>query len=145
MRPDLLRRLWKSAGADGTTELSGQAFRGGALLAARYGIGIFISLANMLVLTWWIGPHAYGIFVTAIGIVSFLAAVGRVGTDTYLVRSPVAPDETMYSTAIAVVLIASAILAGLAAAATPFLIRWYGSREFVAPYFVLLMTVPISA
>lgn len=140
-----LRRLWRSAGIDGTSELSSQAFRGGALLAARYGIGIFISLANMLVLTWWIGPHAYGIFVTAIGIVSFLAAVGRVGTDTYLVRSPVVPDETMYSTAIFVILISSAILAGLAAAMTPLLIRWYGSREFVAPYLVLLMTVPVSA
>ena len=127
------------------SELSGMAFRGGALLAARYGIGIFISLANMLVLTWWIGPHAYGIFVTAIGIVSFLAAVARLGTDTYLVRNPVVPDKTMYSTAIFVVLVASAILAGLAAAFTPFLVRWYGSKEFVAPYFVLLMTVPVSA
>src|SRR5215470_16084285 len=103
MRSDLLRRLSRSAESDSSSELSGMAFRGGALLAARYGIGIFISLANMLVLTWWIGPHAYGIFVTAIGIVSFLAAVARMGTDTYLVRNPVAPDETMYSSAIAVV------------------------------------------
>ncbi len=49
------------------------AFRGGAYLAARYGLGVFVSLGNMLVMTRWIGPHAYGLFVTAIGIVAFLS------------------------------------------------------------------------
>ena len=35
-----------------------QAIRGGAYLAARYGLGIFVSLGNMLVMTRWLGPHA---------------------------------------------------------------------------------------
>jgi O-antigen/teichoic acid export membrane protein len=42
--------------------------RGGVYLGLRYGFGILISMGNMLVLTWWIGPHAYGLFVTALGL-----------------------------------------------------------------------------
>src|SRR5438132_10092347 len=49
------------------------AIRGGAYLALRYGLGVFVSLGNMLVMTRWIGPHPYGLFVTAIGIVAFLS------------------------------------------------------------------------
>ena len=41
----------------------------------RYGLGIIVSLANMFVLTRWIGPHAYGLFVTALGLTAFLAAL----------------------------------------------------------------------
>jgi hypothetical protein len=69
------------------------AIRGGAYLAARYGLGVFVSLGNMLVMTRWIGPHAYGLFVTAIGIVAFLSNLARAGVDIYLVRLEPAPDR----------------------------------------------------
>ncbi|HYA23081.1 MAG TPA: oligosaccharide flippase family protein [Terriglobales bacterium] len=118
--------------------------RGGLYLAGRYGLGMIVSLGNMLVMTWWIGPHAYGLFVTAIGIVTFLAAVARGGVDTYLVRSQMPPDSRMYGTAATLILGASIALGMVAAAATPLLIRWYGNREFVGPYLALLLTVPIA-
>jgi len=118
--------------------------RGGLYLAGRYGLGMIVSLGNMLVMTWWIGPHAYGLFVTAIGIVTFLAAVARGGVDTYLVRSQIPPDSRMYGTAATLILGASIALGMVAAAATPLLIRWYGNREFVGPYLALLLTVPIA-
>ncbi len=98
----------------------------------------------MLVMTWWIGPHAYGLFITAIGIVAFLAILARGGIDTYLVRSE-APDARMYGTAAALVLTASIGLGLVAAAATPLFIRWYGSREFVPPYLAMLAVIPVSA
>jgi len=118
--------------------------RGGIYLAGRYGLGVLVSLGNMLVMTWWIGPHAYGLFVTAIGIVAFLSAVARSGVDTYLVRSETPPDGRMYGTAATLILSISIVLGAIAAAATPLLIRWYGSREFVAPFLVLLLTVPVT-
>jgi O-antigen/teichoic acid export membrane protein len=123
---------------------SGETARGGIYLAGRYGLGVIVSMANMLVMTRWIGPHAYGLFVTAIGIVAFLAAVARGGVDTYLVRSEKPPDPRMYGTAAMLILGISMGLALIAAAGTPVLIRWYGQREFVAPYLVLLLMVPIT-
>jgi len=132
-------------GAAAEDGFSAQTMRGGAYLAARYGLGVMVSLGNMLVMTWWIGPHAYGLFVTAIGLVAFLAAVARGGIDTYLVRSEAPPDAGTYGTAATLILGASVSLGLAAAAMTPPLVRWYGSREFVVPYLVLLATVPLSA
>ena len=118
--------------------------RGGMYLAARYGLGVMVSLGNMLVMTRWIGPHAYGLFVTAIGLVAFLASVARGGVDTYLVRSETPPDACMYGTAATCILGASLALGLAAAAVTPLLVRWFGNQEFVAPYLVLLLTIPVT-
>jgi PST family polysaccharide transporter len=119
------------------------ASSGAGYLAVRYGLGVLVSLGNMLVLTWWIGPHAYGLFVTAIGLVAFLASLGRAGIDTYLVRREAAPDARTYDIAATLILTVSVglVLAGVGLA--PLLVRWYGSREFVAPYLVLLCNLPI--
>lgn len=132
------------APADLSSPFAGETARGGIYLAARYGLGVIVGVGNMLVMTWWIGPHAYGLFVSAIGIVAFLATVARGGIDTYLVRSD-APDARMYGTATTLVLGASIGLALAATAATPLFIRWYGTREFISPYLALLAVIPISA
>jgi O-antigen/teichoic acid export membrane protein len=124
--------------------LSSETIRGGIYLAVRYGLGVIVSLGNMLVMTWWIGPHAYGIFVTAIVMVAFLATLARGGVDTYLVRSETTPDHRTYGTATTLILCASTGLGLTAAAATPLLVRWFGNREFVAPYLVLLLTIPLT-
>ncbi len=124
--------------------LCGETARGAIYLAARYGLGVIVGVGNMLVMTWWIGPHAYGLFVTAVGIVAFLAILARGGIDTYLVRSE-APDTRMYGTATSLILVASLGLGLSAAAATPLFIRWYGSTEFVSPYLALLVAIPMSA
>jgi O-antigen/teichoic acid export membrane protein len=124
--------------------LSGETISGGAYLAARYGLGVLVSVANMLVMTWWIGPHSYGLFVTAIGIVAFLATLARGGIDIYLVRSETPPDFRSYSTATTLILAGSIALSIAGAALTPLLVRWYGNREFVFPYLLLLMTIPVT-
>jgi len=124
--------------------LSQETLRGGAYLAARYGLGVLVSLGNMLVMTWWLGPHIYGLFVTAVSLVAFLATVSRVGVDTFLVRHESPPTPAMYETANTIILSVSFALAGVAALITPLLVRWYGSRELVMPYLVLLATIPVS-
>lgn len=125
-------------------QLSGEVIRGGIFLAGRYGLGVLVSLANMLVMTWWIGPHAYGLFITAIGIVAFLASLARAGIDTYLVRCNVPPDDGTYGTATALILTSSLSLVIAGVALTPLLIHWFASREFVLPYFTLLLTIPVT-
>ncbi|MBZ5599005.1 MAG: oligosaccharide flippase family protein [Acidobacteriia bacterium] len=123
--------------------LSHLATTGAGYLAVRYGLGVLVSLGNMLVLTWWIGPHAYGLFVTAVSLVAFLASLGRAGVDTYLVRSEAAPDQRIYAVATTLILAVSVGLVVAGAGLAPLLVRWYGSREFVAPYLVLLCNLPI--
>jgi PST family polysaccharide transporter len=117
--------------------------RGGLYLGMRYGLGIFVSFANMLVLTRWIGPHAYGVFVTGLGLSSFLAALTRGGVDTYLVRAESAPRQKSYDVANTLVIGFSAVLLTVGSAAIPLLAKWYGNREFVAPFLVTLLTVPL--
>ncbi len=129
-------------GADGL--FSSQTVRGGAYLAARYGLGVIVSLGTMLIMTWWIGPHAYGLFVTAIGLVAFLSSLARAGADTYLVRREATPDVHLYEVAGTLILLVSMGLALTGAALVPMLVRWYGSREFVAPYLLLLLSIPVS-
>jgi PST family polysaccharide transporter len=121
-----------------------QAARGAAYLVARYGLGVFVSLGNMLVLTWLIGPHAYGVFVTAIGIVAVLSSVARCGVDTYLVRCE-SGDTHLYYVASTAIAVASCVFMGAGAACTHWLRTWLGSTEFAAPYLILLLSVPVSA
>ena len=124
--------------------LSAQTIRGGAYFAARYGLGVFVSLGNMLVMTRWIGPHNYGVFITAIGLAAFLSTLARAGLDTYLVRSESVPDKNTYDIASTLILSISVGLMLAGAALAPPLIHWYGSREFVLPYLVLLFTIPLT-
>jgi O-antigen/teichoic acid export membrane protein len=125
-------------------EVSILASRGGLYLGIRYGLGILISCGNMFVLTRWIGPHAYGLFVTAVGLTSFLAALSRGGIDTYLVRAETPPDEHTYAVANTLILGFSIVLIGGGAAAVPLLTRWYGSREFLPAYLATLLTIPLA-
>ena len=118
---------------------------GGAYLAARYGLGVLVSVGNMLVMTRWIGPHSYGLFVTAVGMVAFLANVARGGIDTYLVRREADPDQDVYGVAVTLIVVIASGLALAGGAATPLLAHWYKSREFALPYLVLLLTVPVTA
>lgn len=127
-----------------TIQLSQLAKQGGLYLTFRYGLSILVSLGNMLVMSWWIGPHAYGVFVTAMGLTTFLASVARFGVDTYLIRCEKAPEKHDYDLAFTLVLANSLLMLLAGAAALPLLERWYSHSEFVTPYLVLLGTVPLT-
>lgn len=118
--------------------------RAGVYLGARYGLGILVSFANMLVMTRWIGPHAYGLFVTAVGLTSFLASLTRGGIDTYLIRSETTPDRRTYDVAATLIGCLSLTLVLLGAAIIPLLCIWYRSREFVPAYAATLFTIPLA-
>lgn len=126
------------------SKLNSLSTRGGVYLTTRYGLSILVSLGNMFLLTRWIGPHAYGLFVTAVGLTTFLASLARFGVDTYLVRCEPAPTRRQYDVAFTLILINSVFLAGIGLACVPSLRRWYAGDEFMAPYLVLLLTVPLT-
>ncbi len=118
--------------------------KAGAYLGVRYGLGVLVSFANMLVLTRWIGPHAYGIFVTALGLSGFLASLTRGGIDTYLVRAEKEPTADSYDIANTLVSGLSVILMLGGIGLIPLLTKWYAGREFVWPYLATLLTVPLA-
>jgi O-antigen/teichoic acid export membrane protein len=117
--------------------------RGVAYIAARYGCSALVNAANVLVLTWWIGPRAYGAFVTGVGVTTFLASITRAGLDTHLVRAEEAPSREDYDTAFTLILSISIALCALGVLALPLLTRWLPDRSFAVPYLVLLLTVPL--
>jgi O-antigen/teichoic acid export membrane protein len=118
--------------------------RSGMYLGFRYGFGTLISLANMLVLTWWIGPRAYGLFVTVIGLSGFLASLARTGADTYLVRMERPPDQKLYHLAMTLIGANAIALLAIGVMIIPLLVRWFGNCEFVAPYLASLLTIPLT-
>ena len=118
--------------------------KAGLYLAIRYGLGILVSCANMFVLTRWIGPHNYGLFVTVLGLTAFLATLARAGIDTYLIRAEFEPDERVYSIATTLIMSFSLLLVGVGVSVVPLLTRWYGNHEFLLPYLVTLLTVPLA-
>ena len=126
------------------TEIGALATQGGVYLTLRYGLSIVISIGNMFLLTRWIGPHAYGLFVTAVGLTAFLASLTRFGVDTYLVRCDPAPDRRQYDVAFTLVLTSSVLLCGGGLAIVPLLKTWYSGDEFALPYLVLLLCVPLT-
>jgi O-antigen/teichoic acid export membrane protein len=129
-------------GSDG--QLRVLATRSGVYLTLRYGLSIVVSMANMFLLTRWIGPHSYGVFVTAVGLTTFLASLTRFGVDTYLVRCTPPPERSQYDVAFTLVLTNSLLLTGVGIAGVPLLKSWYASEEFAAPYLVLMLCVPLA-
>ena len=127
------------------SDIADRGLRNGGFLAARYGLGMFISIGNMLVLTWWIGPHAYGTFATAVSIIAFLASVARLGIDTYQVRCKTAPEVSSFHIAATVTTAFSLLLVFFGVLLSPLLVLWLHSREFLLPYLVMLLCVPASA
>lgn len=118
--------------------------RGAIYLSLRYGLGALVSLGNMLVLTWLIGPRDYGLFVTAIGLTSVPANLVRCGFDTYLVRCETPLRRASYNTAWTAILCFSVLAMLIGALAVPLLALWYRSRAFAPAYLATLLTIPLA-
>lgn len=119
--------------------------RGGVYLAARYALSLLLSLGNMLVMTWWIGPHAYGTFVTAVSFTTLFASIARFGVDTYLVRCERAPEQRGYNVAFTLVALLALFMVALGICLVPVLRLWFGRDDFAWPYLILLVSVPLTA
>jgi len=77
-----------------------QVLRGGAYLVVRHGLGLVLSFANLFLVTGIIGPSAYGVYASALGLVNFVVQLASLGVSVYLVRSP-SLDEKDYQVALA--------------------------------------------
>jgi PST family polysaccharide transporter len=112
------------AAAEPSTDLRRLVMRGGAFLAARQVIGMVISTAGMLILTWQIGPANYGLFIATVGVFAYFNYVAQCGLDVYLIRREGPTDDRDYHLAFTLLLGLGTIVAAVAFAAAPLLAMW---------------------
>ncbi len=90
--------------------LRSRALKGGAYIVVRQGLGMLLSLINVICVTRIIGPTQYGLFAAANGMVAFLATLGTWGIDVYLIRKPEPPTAPEYNQAFTLLLFISIVL-----------------------------------
>jgi O-antigen/teichoic acid export membrane protein len=86
--------------------------KGGAFLVGRQAAGIVLSLAGVLLVTRIIGPHQYGIYATAVGIVLFLTNLGTWGLDVYLLRATAEPTADEFNQVFTLLALIALVFAG---------------------------------
>jgi O-antigen/teichoic acid export membrane protein len=86
--------------------------QGGAFLVGRQAAGIVLSLVGVLLVTRIIGPHQYGIYAMAVGIVLFLTNLGTWGLDVYLLRAPEEPTDEEFNQAFTLLAVVAVLFAG---------------------------------
>jgi len=121
--------------------------RGGTYLAFRQGIGIFIATAGSLALTRAIGPEAYGVWWTALGIYIYLNQVGQCGMQVYLVRREEGSDEDgsgEEDRAFTLLLLSGCVCGSVALLSLPLLDLWVRVEGFLPLALVLFAGLPAN-
>ncbi|MCU0549918.1 MAG: oligosaccharide flippase family protein [Leptolyngbya sp. Prado105] len=115
-----------------------KVMRGSAYLVFREGLGMLISIGNVLLVTRTIGPTQYGLFATAFGLSQFLQLFGHLGVGVYLIRQEGDQSAKDYQQAFTLLVVLAAIFGSIAFLATPLLQSWLKIEGF-APIFEILV------
>lgn len=122
-----------------------KVFRGGVYLVVRQGLGLVLGLAGVVLLSRAIGPGNYGLYASALSIVSYLGSLAGLGVNVYLVRLEVEPGKDIYNQAFTLTFITGLGGVLLGVAAVPFLQRWLQNPEFIPPLLAMLPAIPFTA
>lgn len=115
-----------------------KVMRGSAYLVFREGLGMLISIGNVLLVTRSIGPTQYGLFATAFGLSQFIQTFGHLGVGVYLIRQEGEQTPKDYHQAFTLLLILGTIFGSIAFLSVPLLQAWLKIDGF-APIFELLI------
>ncbi|MGG6265644.1 oligosaccharide flippase family protein [Leptolyngbya sp. AN03gr2] len=118
--------------------LRSKVMRGSAYLVFREGLGMLISIGNVLLVTRTIGPTQYGLFATAFGLSQFLQTFGHLGVGVYLIRQEGEQSPRDYHQAFTLLLILGLVFGSIAWLSVPLLQSWLNIDGF-APIFQLLI------
>ena len=124
--------------------LRAKVLHGGAYLFLRQFLSLGLSLTGVFVITRLIGPEQYGAYVAAIGIYLYLASVGQVGVEVYLVRQPGHLAEHEYHVASTLLLLAGLFLVVLVEGGTGLLSGWVQVDGFDRLLRVLIFALPFQ-
>lgn len=118
--------------------LRSKVMRGSAYLVFREGLGMVISIGNVLLVTRTIGPTQYGLFATAFGLSQFLQTFGHLGVGVYLIRQEGEQSPKDYHQAFTLLLVLGVVFGSIAFLSVPLLQSWLNIDGF-APIFQLLI------
>lgn len=114
--------------------LRSKVMRGSAYLIFREGLGMFISIGNVLLVTRSIGPGQYGIYTAAFGISQILYTFGHLGIGIYLIRQEGEQSRQDYNQAFSLLLVLGSIFVVGGLLCLPLIEAWLRIDGF-APIF----------
>jgi O-antigen/teichoic acid export membrane protein len=121
-----------------------QGLLAGAYLSLREGAGMGIRLLGMLALTRLLGPTQYGLYAGSAAIVATLGTFAQMGTEIHLIRREHEPDRAVYDQTFTFLVISTLLGCALGYAISFGLGGWMGDGRFVAPFRVLLISIPVN-
>jgi O-antigen/teichoic acid export membrane protein len=134
----------KSSAAHKQTSLRDLAVRGGAYLAARELIGMFIRLIGLVLTLRAVGPADYGIYNAGIAYVTVAIVLAQMGTETYLIRLPEEPTKRTYNEAFTHLLISTLLVTVVSEALTFPLGDLIKPAGTLVPLQVMLLSIPLN-
>ena len=114
--------------------LRSKVMRGSAYLLFREGLGMFISIGNVLLVTRAIGPGQYGIYTAAYGISQVLHTFGHLGIGIYLIRQEGEQTRQDYHQAFSLMLVLGSLFVAGSFLCLPLISAWLRMDGF-APIF----------
>lgn len=120
------------------------ALRGGIAMAVRQLVGMALSFAGLVALARLIGPTAYGTYVAALAVHSWLALVSQWGGDVFLVRKPDEPTPDDAHLAFTLNLAVGGAVALLALPLGSLAAAWIGIEGIDRAVAALLGVMPIQ-
>ena len=125
-------------------DLRRRVVRGGAAIAMRQGVGVCLTVVNVLLVTRIIGPAQYGIFAASYGIVSVIAIATTWGIDVYLLRKAAEPSAAEYDQAFTFFLATSVVFVTLLVLLRYSIARLVGIPDMALPIAVMSLFIPLS-
>lgn len=114
-------------------------------LVVRQGLGLVLGLGGIVLLSRTIGPANYGLYASAVSIVSYLGNLAGLGVNVYLVRLEIEPERDVYNQAFTLTFISGVCGILLGVAAVPFLQQWLKNPAFIPPLLAMLPALPFIA
>jgi PST family polysaccharide transporter len=120
------------------------AWQGGIAMTVRQVVGMAISFGGLVALARLIGPQAYGVYVSALALHTFLVMFFQWGTDIFLVRRRDDPTAEHVDQALTLSLALGAIGVVLAWPAGAVAERWIGSPGVALAVAALFSGMPLQ-
>jgi len=124
--------------------LRAQVLRGGVYLSLRQGLGLFIGLTGVILLTRAIGPEAYGLYAASLGIYTYLFGLGQLGIGVYLIRREGEVTLEDYHQAFSLLVLLGAGTGILGFLALPLIASWVHLEGFIPVAAAIFSGLPLN-
>ncbi|OXS61629.1 hypothetical protein B1A99_03155 [Cohnella sp. CIP 111063] len=121
------------------TSFRNKVIHEGTYYILRRGFGFVISFGGMLLLMQAIGVENYGLFVSIIGIISFMGELCKLGISQYLIRSESEAEQRQYDVAFTFVLLTTAAAVAVGVGISFLLKAWLNNDHIQLPFLATLI------